>query len=302
MLLANIFSGGGLRHRVRYDDRLDDLKIGIKTSAILSPPRRARGCCVMPPPSRCWLSSVCSPGLEAVAWYSVLSSPARSPATTTPLIRWRARPRRLLLRLSATNNCRRRDLRRPSSSTSCCAPEPCRRPPTTDPALHDRPPRRLAAARQPALRRFLTPTRRNASPTCRAGPTPSRVLHADHRRHRRPGRCCFKPQIAYFAAHRAEDQLEAHRSSIIHAAHPDTPVIPTPSAATSAAPPSSTPSRPSSAYKADAITASIPTWVAARSIPYLAWPDKGVILHSLPHLQPGRSTCSSSRSIRPMAA
>ena len=36
--------------------------------------------------------------------------------------------------------------------------------------------------------------------------------------------CCFKPQIAYFAAHRAEDQLEvliAH----IHARYPGLPVI-----------------------------------------------------------------------------
>ena len=36
--------------------------------------------------------------------------------------------------------------------------------------------------------------------------------------------CCFKPQIAYFAAHRAEDQLEALIQHI-HAVHPDTPVI-----------------------------------------------------------------------------
>jgi orotidine-5'-phosphate decarboxylase len=39
-----------------------------------------------------------------------------------------------------------------------------------------------------------------------------------------PYACAFKPQIAYFAAHRAEDQLEqliAH----IHAAHPGLPVI-----------------------------------------------------------------------------
>src|SRR5471032_1196545 len=39
-----------------------------------------------------------------------------------------------------------------------------------------------------------------------------------------PYACAFKPQIAYFAAHRAEDQLEqliAH----IHSAHPGLPVI-----------------------------------------------------------------------------
>ncbi|MCK0507246.1 orotidine-5'-phosphate decarboxylase [Aromatoleum anaerobium] len=36
--------------------------------------------------------------------------------------------------------------------------------------------------------------------------------------------CCFKPQIAYFAAQRAEDQLEALIAHI-HARHPGTPVI-----------------------------------------------------------------------------
>ena len=36
--------------------------------------------------------------------------------------------------------------------------------------------------------------------------------------------CCFKPQIAYFAAQRAEDQLEALIAHI-HEHHPDTPVI-----------------------------------------------------------------------------
>ncbi|WP_288143533.1 orotidine-5'-phosphate decarboxylase, partial [Accumulibacter sp.] len=36
--------------------------------------------------------------------------------------------------------------------------------------------------------------------------------------------CCFKPQIAYFAARRAEDQLEALIEHI-HIRHPATPVI-----------------------------------------------------------------------------
>ena len=36
--------------------------------------------------------------------------------------------------------------------------------------------------------------------------------------------CCFKPQIAYFAARRAEDQLEALIAHI-HDKHPDVPVI-----------------------------------------------------------------------------
>ena len=53
--------------------------------------------------------------------------------------------------------------------------------------------------------------------------------------------CAFKPQIAHFAALGAEDALTrliAH----IHAAHPG---IPMPSAATSAAPPGTTPLKPS---------------------------------------------------------
>ena len=36
--------------------------------------------------------------------------------------------------------------------------------------------------------------------------------------------CAFKPQVAYFAAHRAEDQLEALIAHV-HAAHPDVPVV-----------------------------------------------------------------------------
>ena len=36
--------------------------------------------------------------------------------------------------------------------------------------------------------------------------------------------CCFKPQIAYFAARRAEDQLEALIAHI-HTSHPGIPVI-----------------------------------------------------------------------------
>jgi orotidine-5'-phosphate decarboxylase len=36
--------------------------------------------------------------------------------------------------------------------------------------------------------------------------------------------CAFKPQVAYFAAHRAEDQLEALVAHV-HAAHPDVPVV-----------------------------------------------------------------------------
>ena len=56
----------------------------------------------------------------------------------------------------------------------------------------------------------------------------------------------FKPQIAYFAAHRAEPQLERLIARMREIA-PKVPVIRMPSAATSAARPSSTPRRPSSA-------------------------------------------------------
>ena len=58
--------------------------------------------------------------------------------------------------------------------------------------------------------------------------------------------CAFKPQIAYFAAARAEDQLQ-DLIAYIHEKHPSVPVVLMPSAVTSAPPPSSTLAKPSSA-------------------------------------------------------
>ena len=56
----------------------------------------------------------------------------------------------------------------------------------------------------------------------------------------------FKPQIAYFAAHRAEGQLEQLMEHMRRAAS-HVPVILMPSAATSVPPRSNTPRKPSSA-------------------------------------------------------
>jgi len=60
--------------------------------------------------------------------------------------------------------------------------------------------------------------------------------------------CAFKPQIAYFAAHRAEDQLERLMAHIRRVA-PDVPVILDAKRGASAAPPSSTRARPSCATR-----------------------------------------------------
>ena len=88
--------------------------------------------------------------------------------------------------------------------------------------------------------------------------------------------CAFKPQIAYFAAQRAEDQLEtliAH----IHRAHPQVPVILDakrgdigPTAALYAR-------EAFDRYQADAVTLS--PYMGSDSIaPWLEWPDRGLFL------------------------
>ncbi len=59
--------------------------------------------------------------------------------------------------------------------------------------------------------------------------------------------CAFKPQIAYYAARRAEDQLQRTLAHILRERIPASRSSSMPSAATSAAPRSSTPPRPSSA-------------------------------------------------------
>ena len=88
--------------------------------------------------------------------------------------------------------------------------------------------------------------------------------------------CSFKPQIAYFAAHRAEDQLEALIAHI-HAAHPDTPVILDAKRGDIGSTAEQYAIEAFERFKADAIT--VNPYMGRDSVdPYLAYPDKGVIL------------------------
>ena len=88
--------------------------------------------------------------------------------------------------------------------------------------------------------------------------------------------CCFKPQIAYFAAHRAEDQLEALIAHI-HAVHPDTPVILDAKRGDIGSTAEQYAIEAFERFKADAIT--VNPYMGRDSVdPYLAWPEKGVIL------------------------
>ena len=88
--------------------------------------------------------------------------------------------------------------------------------------------------------------------------------------------CCFKPQIAYFAAHRAEDQLEALIQHI-HAAHPDPPVILDAKRGDIGSTAEQYAVEAFERFKADAIT--VNPYMGRDSVdPYLAYPDKGVIL------------------------
>ena len=88
--------------------------------------------------------------------------------------------------------------------------------------------------------------------------------------------CCFKPQIAYFAAHRAEDQLEALIEHI-HLAHPDTPVILDAKRGDIGSTAEQYAIEAFERFKADAIT--VNPYMGRDSVdPYLAYPEKGVIL------------------------
>lgn len=88
--------------------------------------------------------------------------------------------------------------------------------------------------------------------------------------------CCFKPQIAYFAAHRAEEQLEdliAH----IHTNHPGIPVILDAKRGDIGSTAEQYAVEVFERYRADAIT--VNPYMGKDSVdPYLAYPDKGVIL------------------------
>ena len=88
--------------------------------------------------------------------------------------------------------------------------------------------------------------------------------------------CAFKPQIAYFAARRAEDQLEALIAHI-HAKHPGIPVILDAKRGDIGATAEQYAVEAFERFKADAVT--VNPYMGRDSVePYLAYPDKGVIL------------------------
>ena len=88
--------------------------------------------------------------------------------------------------------------------------------------------------------------------------------------------CCFKPQIAYFAAQRAEAQLE-QLISHIHAAHPGIPVILDAKRGDIGSTAEQYAKEAFERYGADAVT--VNPYLGRDSVePYLAYPDKGVIL------------------------
>lgn len=88
--------------------------------------------------------------------------------------------------------------------------------------------------------------------------------------------CSFKPQIAYFAARRAEDQLEALIDHI-HKKHPGIPVILDAKRGDIGSTAEQYAVESFERFKADAIT--VNPYMGRDSVePYLAWPDKGVIL------------------------
>jgi orotidine-5'-phosphate decarboxylase len=88
--------------------------------------------------------------------------------------------------------------------------------------------------------------------------------------------CCFKPQIAHFAAHGAEDQLQALIAHI-HARHPGIPVILDAKRGDIGSTAEQYAKEAFDRYGADALTVS--PYMGKDSIdPYLAWPDKGVLL------------------------
>lgn len=88
--------------------------------------------------------------------------------------------------------------------------------------------------------------------------------------------CAFKPQIAYFAAHRAEDQLEALIQHI-HTHHPGIPVILDAKRGDIGSTARQYAAEAFLRYRADAVT--VNPYMGFDSLePYLAYPDKGVIV------------------------
>ena len=88
--------------------------------------------------------------------------------------------------------------------------------------------------------------------------------------------CSFKPQIAYFAAHRAEDQLEALIAHI-HNAHPTIPVILDAKRGDIGSTAEQYAIEAFERFKADAVTVS--PYLGRDSVdPFLAYDGKGIIL------------------------
>ena len=88
--------------------------------------------------------------------------------------------------------------------------------------------------------------------------------------------CSFKPQIAYFAARRAEDQLEALIAHI-HDKHPGIPVILDAKRGDIGSTAEQYAVEAFGRFQADAVT--VNPYMGRDSVePYLAYPDKGVIL------------------------
>jgi len=88
--------------------------------------------------------------------------------------------------------------------------------------------------------------------------------------------CSFKPQIAYFAARRAEDQLEALIAHI-HEKHPGIPVILDSKRGDIGSTAEQYAIEAFERYRADAVT--VNPYMGRDSVePYLAYPNKGVIL------------------------
>ena len=88
--------------------------------------------------------------------------------------------------------------------------------------------------------------------------------------------CAFKPQIAYFAARRAEDQLEALIAHI-HAKHPGVPVILDAKRGDIGSTAEQYAIEAFERYRADAVT--VNPYMGCDSVePWLAYKDKGVIL------------------------
>ncbi|WP_020204305.1 MULTISPECIES: orotidine-5'-phosphate decarboxylase [Cupriavidus] len=88
--------------------------------------------------------------------------------------------------------------------------------------------------------------------------------------------CAFKPQIAYFAAQRAEDQLE-QLVAYIHDAHPGIPVILDAKRGDIGSTAQQYAIEAFERYQADAVT--VNPYMGLDSLePYLAYPDRGVIV------------------------